>query len=136
VETPIVLFPKGSACIISAKQPTVTAHADKWLQFEIVNYCEAAQAVVVGNFRTTQTPSSATNCDSPTQGEAPSVFQQDDLNRRTANLGAGNPGDPEDGDIRLKIKKDADLPGSGDLTYYFDICLNGALADPELIVRR
>lgn len=137
VESPIILFPKGSTCMISAKQPTVTAHADKWLQFEVVNYCESAQVVVVGNFRTVQNPSPPpANCDNPTYGEAPSVFQQDALNRRTANLPAGSAGDPEEGDIRLKIKKNADLPGSSDLTYYFDICLGGALADPELIVRR
>lgn len=137
VDTPIVLFPQDSTCGLSAKQQTVTAHPDKWLKFEIVSYCGSKQVVVVGNFRTVETPSPApANCDNAMHGDAPPIFQQDDLRRRTAELDAGSPGDPEDEDIKLKLKKDADLPGKGTLTYYFDVCLNGTKADPRLLVER
>lgn len=136
VESPMILFPTESGgCALNAKEPSVTAHPDKRLDFEVASYCSSAQTVVVGNFRTAESPS-ADGCDNATYGGAPSVFQHDDLPRRTAQLGAGSPGHPTHAKIKLKIKKDADLPGEGPLTYYFDVCLNGAKADPRLIVQR
>jgi hypothetical protein len=136
VESPMILFPTGSdGCTLSAKQSSVTAHPDKRLDFKVINYCGSPQKVVVGNFRTAETPSADT-CDSPTHGGAPSVFQHDDLPRRTADLGAGTLRRPTHEKIKLKIKKNTELPGEGPLTYYFDVCLNKDKADPRLIVQR
>jgi hypothetical protein len=137
VESPIILFPAASGCGLSAKEPSITAHPDKRLEFEVSNYCGEPQKLVVGNFRTVESPSPApADCNAPTHGGAPSVFQQDDLLRRTADLGGGSPGHPTHTKIKLKIKKNADLPGTDPLTYYFDVCLNGVKADPRLIVQR
>lgn len=137
VESPVILFPTPSGCALNAKEPSVTAHPDKRLEFEVSSYCAEPQKLVVGNFRTVESPSPAPdNCNEPTHGGAPSVFQHDDLARRTADLGAGSPGHPAHKKIELKIKKNADLPGEGPLTYYFDVCLNDVKADPRLIVQR
>lgn len=141
VGTPIILLPPEgdpTGCAVSFKQATIRSHADKWLIFDVVSYCESSQTVMVGNFRTEETlrtaPSDCTAAMGP--GEA-AIFQQDDANRRTARLRGAEPGDPEDERIRLKIRQGAELPGSGDLTYYFDVCLNGPIAqDPRLIIER
>jgi len=139
--TPIILLPPEgdpSGCTVSFKQATVTSHADKWLKFNVISYCESSQTVMVGNFRTEETPSPLpADCSAAMgPGQAP-IFQQDDANRRTARLRAASPADPEDEDIRLKVRRGAELPGSGSLTYYFDVCQNGPIAkDPRLIIER
>jgi hypothetical protein len=139
VDTPIILFADtDEPCAVSVKQSSVTSHPDKWLKFEITNHCTSQQTVRVGNFRTTETPSPApANCDAAMHGGADPIFQQDDVNRRTAVVPAGTPGNPKYGEIKLKLKKATELPGSGTLTYYYDVCLNGPISkDPRLIIQR
>lgn len=133
VETPIILFLEDSTCKVSAKQTQVTAHQDKWLEFEVVNYCDSPQVVMVGNFHD---PKGASVPTTDCQNAGERIFQQDDERRRTANLPAGSASDPEDGQIRLKIRKEADLPRPLPLESAFDVCLNGVKADPVLVVRR
>lgn len=140
VASPIILLPSGepAACTISFKQPSITSHADKWIDLDVISYCGSAQTVMVGNFRTDENPSGLpTNCTNAMYpATTPSIFQQDDARRRTANLPAAAPGEAEDDNIKLKIKSGTELPGSGTLTYYFDICLNGTKADPRLVIER
>lgn len=140
VGTPIILLPSGepAACTITFKQPSITSHADKWIDFDVISYCDSAQTVMVGNFRTEENPSGApTNCTNAMYPAATaSIFRQDDAARRTANLAAAAPGETEDDDIRLKLKSSTELPGSGTLTYFFDICLNGTKVDPRLVIER
>ena len=140
VGTPIILLPSPdnpATCAVSFKQGVVRSHADKWLTFKVLNYCESAQTVMVGNFRTAESPSASTCAQAMYPDGTATIFQQDDARRRTAELAAAEGGDPEDDDIRLKLRSGPDLPGSGDLEYYFDVCLNGPVAqDPRLIIER
>ena len=137
VESPITLrpAPKTGDCTLTAKEPFIIGNPDKWVRLKIGNYCSRPQEIVVGNFR----PAGAsgpdvTDCRTAMHSGAPAIFQQDDLRRRTADLGPGSPSDPNEEKINLKLKKSADLP-TGD-EYDFDVCLNGKKADPRLIIER
>jgi len=128
-ETEVTLYAPGAGgeCTI-AKAQYVRAKKGKKVMWEIANYCEGADRVVsVGNFRKASGPSSASDC-SDAGPDYP--FTEAALSARMATVASG-----EDKDITLKVKGRGDL-GENALTVYFDICLDGRKADPELMIER
>lgn len=128
-ETEVALYTPGAGgpCTLG-KTPYVRAKKGKKVFWEITNHCEGADRIVsVGNFRKTSGPSGATNCSAP---GADYPFTDAAFATRTATV----PSDGED-DIELKVKGRGDL-GDDALTVYFDICLDGRTADPELMIQR
>lgn len=122
----------------AGKATLVRVRQSKNLKWEIENYCtDQPQAVVVGNFRTTQGASGAANCDAAGP-QFPFDDADKDLPRRTANLPAAQPDsdgsiDATKADIKLKVKgNNAQQP----TLYYFDVCVNGTIVDPMLMVER
>jgi hypothetical protein len=135
-ETSIILYPSGSTCEMTWKAPTIRGKSDKRLDFEVLNHCGATQTVMVGNFRPKDQASSSNNCDTAREGIEP-IFKKDDPSTRTAMVPAGNLSVPMRRKIRLKFLKGSELPGTDPtLELDFDVCLNGAKADPRLIIER
>lgn len=128
-ETEVALYaPGGGGPCTLGKAPYVRAKKGKKVIWEIANHCEGADKVVsVGNFRAASGPSSARDC---RDAGADYPFTDADLAARTATVGAGR-----EGDIKLKVKGRGDL-GETEMTVYFDICLDGQKADPELMIER
>lgn len=124
----------------AGKATLVRVRQGKNLKWEIENYCtEGEKIVMVGNFRTAQGPSGAANCNAAGP-QFPFVDTDQDPLRRTATLAAAQQDsdgriDETRGDIKLKAKDSKDLDQK-DPTYYFDLCVNGAIVDPMLIVER
>ena len=127
-ETDVSLVAPTNTCTLG-KETIVTVQKNKQVTWDVENDCAQAQTVRVGNFRTTPQTAS-TNCDAATEGGATSPFQQDDLARRTVTVDAGS-----DGEIKLKVKSRGEL-GEDPLLYYFSICLNQTVADPQLVIER
>lgn len=140
VGTPIVLVPSGDTCSISYKQETITSYPDKFVIFNVSNYCGAEQVVMVGNFRKTESPSqSLADCKlAMDPAETERIFVNDSEAQRTATTpGQNNQGEPGARNIRLRIKPNAQLPSAGTLEYHFDVCLNGPVSkDPRLVIER
>ena len=135
-ETSIILYPGDSTCEMTWKAPTIRGKSDKRLDFEVLNHCGATQTVMVGNFRPKDQASSSNNCDTARVGIDP-IFRDDSLPTRTAAVPAGNLSVPMRRKIRLKFLKASDLPGTDPtIEVDFDVCLNGAKADPRLIIER
>ena len=122
----------------AGKATLVRVRQSKNLKWEIENYCtDQPQAVVVGNFRTAQGPSGANNC-SAAGPQFPFDDADQDLTRRTANLPVAQPDsdgsiDATTADIKLKVKANNNQQPT---TYYFDVCVNGAIVDPMLLIER
>ncbi len=128
-ETGVSLYVPGAGgpCTLD-KARYVRAKQDKKLIWEIANNCEGEdKVVVVGNFRKASGPSGANDCSAP---GADYPFTDASLAKRTATVAAGRTDD-----IELKVKGRGDL-GERALTLYFDICLDGQKADPELAIER
>jgi hypothetical protein len=117
----------GVNCTLG-KETKVRGKVDDDLTWKIENYCSSAQTVTVGNFRTSAGPSAQNDC----SAEGPDY--PFDSGSRVAQVGAGS-GNPGRSSIKLKVKNGNSLPG-GPLTYYFDICIGSAKADPELMIER
>ncbi len=128
-ETRVALYVPGAAgpCTLDKAQ-YVRTKKDKKVVWEIANDCDGADKVVtVGNFRKAAGPSSANDC---TDAGADYPFTDTALAKRTATVASGGKGD-----IKLKVRGRGDL-GENALTLYFDICLDGQKADPELMIER
>lgn len=142
VGTPIVVVPSGKppTCSIQFKQDAVTSYPDKFVIFDVSNYCDQQQTVMVGNFRKSQTPSQTlTDCKlAMDPAETERIFANDSEGARTVTpQGQNNQGEPGVQRIRLRVRPNAELPPGGTLSYYFDVCLNGPIsADPRLIIER
>jgi hypothetical protein len=127
--TDVALYTPGTGgpCTIDKAQ-YVRAQKGRNVTWEIANHCEGADRVVtVGNFRTASGPSSASDCASP---GADYPFTDAALAKRTATVASGG-----DRKIKLTVKGRGDL-GDQALTVYFDLCLDGQKADPELMIER
>ena len=126
----------GAPCALTGKQTEVQVGKNKKLTWRVRNHCPQPQTVTVGNFRAAGAPTRS-NCSQPTEGTAPSPFQQDDLPRRQVEVPAGTADEPTRRDIELKVKKRDEL-GEVRLTYHFDICMGAGesqkIVDPRLIV--
>lgn len=128
-ETDVALYSPGAGgpCTLG-KAPYVRAKKGKKVIWEIVNHCDGAERVVaVGNFRKTSGPSNASDCRDP---GADYPFTNRDFKARSATVASGR-----EGDIALKVEGRGTL-GEAALTVYFDICLDGRISDPELMVER
>lgn len=128
-ETDVSLYVPGAGgpCTLD-KAHYVRTKKDKKVVWEIVNDCEGQDKVVtVGNFRKASGPSGANDC---SEAGADYPFTDASLPKREATVAAGGKGD-----IKLKVKDRGDL-GESALTFYFDICLDGQKADPELAIER
>jgi len=128
-ETEVALYMPGAGgdCTLDKAQ-YVRTKKDKKVIWEIANHCPGADRIVtVGNFRKASGPSNANDCSDP---GADYPFKESDLSKRMATV-------PSDGnrDIKLKVKGRDEL-GEEALTVYFDICLDGRKADPELVIAR
>ena len=135
--TEVTLSMVDGACTLG-KATQIRMHKGKQLKWEIENYCpEATRTVTVGNFRTTSAASAAGDC----QAAGPDYpFDDAALAARTGTLEPARPKsnggvDPSEGRIQLQAKSRDDL-GEDELIYYFDICLDGAKADPMLVFER
>lgn len=136
-ETEITLSPigAGNACVLG-KSTQIRVRKSKHVTWEIRNYCTDGDKVVwVGNFRKTEAPVGANNCESP---GADYPFTEAD--RRSATLKAASMDDdgsvdPTEESIKLKVKDKKDL-GETELVYYFDVCLGDRKADPVLVIER
>lgn len=128
-ETTVTLWVPGSEgpCKLG-KAEYVRAKKGKRVIWEIENYCPGGpRTVTLGNFRTTSGPSGADTCD---DAGADYPFTSANLQQRTAAVAPDS-----DGEISLTVKGRGDL-GENELTYYFDICLDGVKADPMLEIAR
>lgn len=128
-DTPVTLYVPGTGgeCMV-AKQDYVHARMGRRVTWEITNHCEGAdRTVVLGNFRDTPGPSGAANCDS---AGADYPFAEPTLRQRTAVVAFGTTGD-----LTLTAKGPDEL-GDEPVRVYFDICLDGQIADPELMFER
>lgn len=135
-DTDVTLAPVNGTCQVG-KATLVRVRQSQNLKWEIENYCTDGQKIVmVGNFRTAAGPSGAANCNAA----GPQFpFADPDQALRTATLAAAQQEsngriDATEADIKLKAKGRDDLPQN--TTYYFDLCVNGAIVDPMLIVER
>ena len=128
-DTAVTLYVPGTGggCTV-AKQQYVVTDKGKPVNWAITNYCEGDdRTVVVGNFRKSSDPSGASNCDS---AGADYPFTNATLQKRTATVAFE---DTED--IKLTVKGRGEL-GDEAVRVYFDICLDGEIVDPELMIRR
>ena len=128
-ETEVALYmpAAGGPCALGKAQ-YVRTKKDKKVIWEIANHCEGADKIVsVGNFRKASGPSGATNC---SDAGADYPFTDAAFATRTATVASGS-----EGEIKLKVKGRGDL-GEDALTVYFDICLDGQMTDPELMIMR
>lgn len=122
----------------AGKATLVRVRQSKQLKWEVENYCTSGeQIVMVGNFRTAQGPSGASNC-SAAGPQFP--FVDADPALRTATLAAAQKDgdgriDGTGADIKLKAKPSNELDPNVS-TYYFDLCVNGTIVDPMLVVER
>lgn len=136
-DTGVTLTEVNGTCE-AGKATLVRVRQSKQLKWEVENYCTGGQQVVmVGNFRTAQGPSGATNC-SAAGPQFP--FVDPDPALRTATLAAAQQDgdgriDGTGADIKLKAKNRDDLDPQVS-TYYFDLCVNGTVVDPMLVVER
>jgi len=124
----------NSPCAVTVKAQIARVRQNRKIVWEIANYCGSQQVLTVGNFRTVESPSDLpANCETATHGGAAWLFQDDENNvdRRRRSINAGNPYDPKERDLDLKVKQGL---GSAPLDYYYDICLGGTKADPKLII--
>ena len=134
-DTDVTLSPVGGKCE-AGKANLVRVRHSKNLKWEIANYCTDSQQVMVGNFRTDKDRGTGiTNC---TAAGPQYPFADDSATLRTADLGAATQGgdgvEPTEKDINLKVKGRDELPQG--TIYYFDLCVNGAIVDPMLIIER
>ncbi len=128
-ETDVSLYMPGAGggCTLDKAQYVRTKKGKK-VVWEIANNCEGDdKVVIVGNFRKASGPSGANDC---SDAGADYPFTDASQAKRTATVAAGG-----NGDIELKVKGRGDL-GESALTLYFDICLDGQKADPELMIER
>ena len=130
VVSTVILEDRNGQCVVITKDPSVTVKKDKHVRWKIDNQCDNQnELVTVGNFRN-PSPSTATDCLQPTQGTGVAWPFQEDINDRSKRQHTNS--------IRLKIKKDADLPGTP-LPYDFDICTGQNAerkSDPRLVIER
>ena len=106
----------------------------------MVNHCPRVQTLAVGNFRDPTEVSVVNDCAAPVLGNVPSPFRQDALADRQVEIPARPPTNPRPGEKKLELNVkprngDGGLPDR-ELTYIFDICLEGRKVDPRLIVQR
>lgn len=138
----ITLRPQGpnSSCIITGKETEISVGKNKKLTWEVVNHCPTIQTVGVGNLRAPTDISIANDCAAAVHGTVVSPFREDTLADRQVEVPAKPALDRRPGAKKLELKvkpKNGDngLPDE-ELTYIFDICLEGRKADPRLIVTR
>lgn len=137
VRTDVTLSTFDGTCTLG-KATLVRAKKGKQVIWRIANYCaDAAKTVTVGNFRRTDGSSGPADCSAP---GADYPFTDASLAARTGTVDPAEQDDdgsydPSDGRIALKMKDRGDL-GDEELTYHFDICLDGARSDPMLAVER
>ena len=121
----------------AGKATLVRVRHSKHLKWDVENYCTGGQQIVmVGNFRTAQGPSGAANC-SAAGPQFP--FEDADPALRTATLAAAQQeSDGIDGtEAAIKLKaKHRDQVDPQVSAYYFDLCVNGTIVDPMLVVER
>ena len=130
VVSKVILEDRNGQCVVTTKDPSVTVKKDKHLKWEIDNRCtNKNELVTVGNFRNPSS-STATNCLQPTEGTGVFWPFQEDMNDLSKRQHKNS--------IRLKIKKDSDLPGAR-LEYDYDICTGQNAerkSDPRLVIER
>jgi hypothetical protein len=132
----------GAGCVLSGKETEAHVRRNKKLIWKIRNYCtDGAKTVIVGNFRTSPDPVSATDCSAPTSAAVDYPFVEQDLAARSKQVEAGETesnGSIDPGEDKLKLKvKDLNIPdGQPSLTYYYDLCVGSQKFDPRLEVER
>lgn len=142
IGTPIILVPSGEpeTCTIKYKQDVITSYPDKFVIFDVSNYCTDEHAVMVGNFRAAEAPSQTfSDCTRAVDPAEPDrIFVNDNEKQRTARVrGQNKAGEPGREYIKLGIKPNDELPPGTTFSKYFDVCLNNAISqDPRLIIER
>ena len=106
----------GSPCA-ATKDDVITVKKGKKVTWKIQNDCTAAQAVSIGNFRSTST------------GGTACAVGTDWPFKNTNNAVTIQPG--QDGEVVLKEAKNA--TGTA-ITLYYDFCLAGVPKDPRLVI--
>lgn len=136
-KTDVTLSTIEGACVLG-KATHVRVHKGKQLIWEIENHCPgASRTISVGNFRVASGPSTANDC-SNAGPDYP--FADSDFTKRSSTVDAATQKSngsykSSDGKIKIKAKGRGDL-GESEMTYYFDICLDGTKADPTLVMER
>ena len=136
VSTDVVLRAGATAeapCEIATKAPVVRVKRNNKLTWKIDNgTCRKNEAVMVGNFRRTDTPSSFGDCRNPKESggvEWPFREAESDPSVRQRQ---GNK-------IELRVRPDVTLGANGEADYYYDICSGpnyDLKADPRLVIER
>lgn len=132
-DTRVTLVAAGTAGCSLGKETTVKAKDGEDLTWKIENYCLEDVVIAVGDFRKAEAPS-APNC-SANGVDYPFDNGEREVTVPKAEARGNGKITPGKMSIKLKVKKHAD-PGEGMISYYFNMCLNGAPTDPLLLVER
>lgn len=139
VETPITIRKTATEpkrCAVSSKEGVVRVHKDKWLELKFSNYCDEGVTAAVGNFRTAQNPPGLpADCSNPYFGGATPIFRESDPSDFKTMIDSGDPSHAKTKKIKLKVKNRGEL-GNDELIYYYDVCIDGAKHDPQLVIER
>ena len=139
VETPITIRKASTEpkrCVVSSKESEVRVHKDKWLELKFSNYCDEGVTAAVGNFRTAENPPGLpADCSNPYFGGATPIFRESDPADFKTMIDSGDPSHPRTKKVKLKVKSRGEI-GNDQLTYYYDVCIDGAKHDPRLVIER
>lgn len=123
----------SGVCTLTGKDTEVEVAKGKKVTWTVRNFCNAPQTLTIGNFR--QGPSTRTDCSQGTEGVAwPFNANDQNLNKRQANLGPGAGIKPQEATFKLQ---DAKNTTNGPVAYQFDVCVgagNGIKVDPRLVI--
>lgn len=133
-DTRVTLSLDASGACTLGKETKVRARMSENMTWKIENYCPGEQrTVAVGNFRLSQGPPTPANCtaagaDYPfAAGARDVVVDPGDASGRNVK--------PAKAKLTLKALGPNEL-GEAPRVYFFDICLDGTKADPELMMER
>jgi hypothetical protein len=122
----------AAACPVGKKDDEVRVKRNGKLVWTIADgSCTRNEAVMVGNFRTTEA-SSAKNCDNPTEGANVEWPFQESIKDAAVRRRKGNK-------IELRLRSDVTIPGSQpSVEYFYDVCTGSQnlKSDPKLVIER
>ena len=123
----------SAPCVVVVKPSIARVRQNKKITWEVKNYCKNPQLVILGNFRSVEdAPDRPTDCETATYGtDWPFKDDVTKPEKRRASLSAGDPYNPDDEKIELKVKE---ALGSATLNYYYDVCLDKTRVDPMLVI--
>lgn len=114
----------GDPCVVMSKEAEIHVGKGKKVTWTIDNGCTKAQVVVIGNFRDSSS-TTVTNCKAGLV-EPTWPFKDPDETRKMAWV-AGN------GTTNIVLKEAKNDTGNA-LEFFYDVCVEGKISDPKMIV--